>query len=136
MPATTHAMQPKSVPKNVEAFLESFNHPLRPAVLTLRQIILEADPSIQEGIKWNVPSFRTSEFFATMHVRSENRVGLILHFGAKKRDTTGIVINDPESLLEWLAEDRGQVMFQTLDDLDKKRPALDRLIREWIKYVQ
>ena len=136
MPATTHAMQPKSVPKNVEAFLESFHHPLRPAVLTLRQIVVEADPSIQEGIKWNVPSFRTSEFFATMHVRSENRVGLILHFGAKKRDTTGIVIHDPESLLEWLAEDRAQVMFQTLEDLDQKRPALDRLIREWIQYVQ
>jgi hypothetical protein len=58
----------------VDAFLESLQHPLKPAVLLLRQIFQQADPSINESIKWNVPSFSTSEYFATMHLRSQNRI--------------------------------------------------------------
>jgi hypothetical protein len=83
-------------PKEVTSFLEELSHPLKPVVLALRNIILEADPGISEGIKWNVPSFRTLEFFATMHLRAQDRVSVIMHFGAKKRDTGGIVVSDPE----------------------------------------
>jgi hypothetical protein len=60
----------------VDAFLESLQHPLKPAVLLLRQIFQQADPSINESIKWNVPSFSTSEYFATMHLRNQNRIGV------------------------------------------------------------
>jgi hypothetical protein len=127
---------PITKPEAVDAFLESLQHPLKPAVLLLREIIRQANPSIKEGIKWNVPSFSTSEYFATMHLRNENRIGVILHFGAKKRDTSGITINDPESLLEWLAADRAQVLFHDLPDLEGKRPALTNLIRDWIVHVQ
>ena len=126
---------PIDKPETVDAFLESLQHPLKPAVLLLREIIRQADPSINESIKWNVPSFSTSEYFATMHLRSQNRIGVILHFGAKKRDTSGITIKDPELLLEWLAADRAQVMFNDLQDLTKKQSALTRLIRDWIVYV-
>ena len=126
---------PIDKPETVDAFLESLQHPLKPAVLLLREIIRQADPSINESIKWNVPSFSTSEYFATMHLRSQNRIGVILHFGAKKRDTSGITIKDPELLLEWLAADRAQVMFNDLQDLTKKQSALTSLIRDWIVYV-
>ena len=127
---------PIDKPETVDAFLESLQHPLKPAVLSLRQIIRQANPSINESIKWNVPSFSTSEYFATMHLRSQNRIGVILHFGAKKRDTSGITIKDPELLLEWLAGDRAQVMFNDLQDLTKKQSALTSLIRDWIVYVR
>jgi hypothetical protein len=99
-------------------------------------MMLEADSSISEGIKWNVPSFRTSEFFATMHLRAQDRVGIILHFGAKKRDTAGIVIGDPEALLEWLAHDRAQLTFRDLDELTVKHSAVTRIVQEWIRHVQ
>jgi hypothetical protein len=125
-----------SEPKKVEGFLTELNHPLKPVVLAVRSIILEADPSISEGIKWNVPSFRTSEFFATMHLRAQGRVGVILHFGAKKRDTSGMVINDPEAMLEWLAHDRAQLTFRDLNDLTGKRSAMTAIVREWIRFVQ
>jgi len=61
-----------SAPENVEAFLASLDHPFKPEILALRQVILGADPSIAEGIKWNAPSFRTSEYFATMHLRAKD----------------------------------------------------------------
>jgi hypothetical protein len=48
-----------------------------------RQIILDADASIAEGIKWNAPSFYTSEYFATIQLRAKDGVQVILHLGAK-----------------------------------------------------
>ena len=123
-------------PQQVEQFLAALNHPLKPVVLTLRGIILEADPSISESIKWNVPSFRTSEFFATMHLRAQDRVGVIMHFGAKKRDTSSIIINDPRAMLEWLAHDRAQLMFRDLDGLTSKRSTVTELVQDWIRHVR
>ena len=126
-----------STPENVETFLASLDHPSKQEILALRQIILAADPTIAEGIKWNVPSFRTSEYFATMNLRAKSGIGVILHFGAKKRDhsTTGVAIADPDSLLAWLAKDRAMVMFRDLNDIAERRSAFTALIRQWIGYV-
>ncbi len=126
-----------SAPENVETFLASLNHPFKEEILALRQIILGADPGIAEGIKWNAPSFRTSEYFATLHLRAKDGVQVILHLGAKTRDnsTSGVVIDDPDSLLEWLARDRASAKFRDLKDIDAKRSAFASVIRKWIKHV-
>jgi hypothetical protein len=133
-PSTKRA---ESTPEDVEIFLAALDHPLKPEILALRQIILAADPSITEGIKWNVPSFRTSEYFATMHLRAKDSVQVILHLGAKTRDTsiTGIAIADPRSLLEWLAKDRASVTFRDLNDIDARQVAFTDIIRQWITHV-
>lgn len=125
-----------SSPESVEAFLESLNHPLKAEVAALRQVLLEADPSIREGIKWNVPSFRTEEYFATLHLRRPDRLGVILHLGAKKRDLPALTIPDPHSLLKWLAPDRAEVGFHGLAEIEAKRPAFSEIIRHWIAYVE
>ena len=90
-----------------------------------------------EGIKWNVPSFCTSEYFATFNLRTKEGIGIILHLGAKVRDTatTGIAVADPESLLKWLAKDRASVIFSNLKDIDRKRVAFAQIIRQWIKHL-
>ena len=90
-----------------------------------------------KSIKWNAPSFRTSEFFATMHLRAKNGVQLILHFGAKKRADldAGSKIADPESILEWLAADRAVAKFRDLRDIAAKRTAFTNVIRQWITHV-
>ena len=124
-------------PETVEAFVASLDEAAKPAVSALRQIFLAADPGIAEGIKWNVPSFRTSEYFATMNLRVKTGIGVVLHFGAKKSDVsmTGVEIPDPESLLVWLAKDRAMITFRDVDDITTRRAALTKLIREWIKHV-
>ena len=126
-----------STPGDVEAFLASLEHPRKPEILALRQIILGADRSIGEEIKWNAPSFRTSEHFATFHLRAKDGVQIILHFGAKKREdrAAGVRIADPGSLLEWLAPDRASVKFADLEDIDAKRSAMTKVVRQWIKLV-
>ncbi|WNG33951.1 DUF1801 domain-containing protein [Archangium violaceum] len=134
---TRPAKRSTSETEDVETFLASLEHPFKQEILALRQLILGAAPSIAEGIKWNAPSFRTSEYFATFQLRAKDGVQLILHLGAKKRDTavSGIAIADPESLLDWLAKDRASVKFRDLKDIEARRAAFTELIRQWLKHV-
>ena len=141
---TTKGSKPKpakrgaAAAQGVEAFLAALEHPLKPEILALRQAVLGADPGIAEGVKWNAPSFRTSEYFATMNLRAKNGVGIILHFGAKRNriSETGVAIADPESLLEWLAKDRASVTFRDLKDIHAKQAAFANVIRQWIQHVE
>jgi len=120
---------------SVEAFLASLEHPFKREILALRQIMLGIDPAITEEIKWNAPSFRTTEHFATMQLRAKDGVQLILHFGARKRDTTGIAIADPHGLLDWLGPDRASIKFVDIQMLDARRLPLEQIVRHWIGHV-
>ena len=126
-----------STSESVDEFLAALDHSFKPEIIALRQLILAADPSIAEAIKWNAPSFRTTEYFATFHLRAKEGVQLILHLGAKVRDsaTTGIAIADPTSLLEWLAKDRASVKFGDLQAIEAQRSTFTEVIRQWIHYV-
>lgn len=122
---------------DVERFLTELGHPHKDVILALRETILRADPAITEGIKWNAPSFRTTEWFATIHLRAKVGVQLILHLGAKVKSLSpeGMAINDPGQLLTWLGKDRATIVFRDLDDLTARRAAFERLLRSWIAYV-
>ncbi len=122
---------------DVDAFFSTLKHPHTDALRAVSQVILDADPKITEGIKWNVPSFQTTEYFATLHVRTKKGIGVILHFGAKKRAglTARAEIKDATSALAWLADDRAVVAFADLKDVKAKKPAFTAIIRQWITYL-
>ena len=119
----------------VEAFLAGLAPTCRSEVEALRRIILGADPAIGEGIKWKVPSFRTTDYFATLHLRTKVGLGLILHLGAKVRDIPAVPVEDPEGLLTWLARDRALITFADLEEIQARQVALVALIRQWIQAV-
>ena len=123
--------------ESVEDFLADLEHPRKREILAIREILLGADPTIAEGIKWNAPSFRTSEYFATFHLRAKDGVQLILHLGAKKREegVEASAISDPASLLKWLGKDRASVTLRDLDEIEQRRSALTEIVRQWIRYV-
>ena len=126
-----------AAPPTVDDFLATLDHPHARAIAAVRAIVLGAAPEIAEGIKWNAPSFRTTEWFATFHLRARDGVQLILHLGARVRGTaaTGIAVADPDGLLEWLAPDRATVRFRDLADVEARRDALAALVRAWIVHV-
>jgi hypothetical protein len=134
---TKPVKQNKSSFRNVETFLTELDSPFKSEMLAVRQIILTTNPNITEEIKWNVPSFCTSQHFATFHLRAKDSLGIVLHLGAKVRDTavTGIKISDPESLLEWLGADRAMVKFYNLNDIESKKLAFVNIIQQWIQHV-
>ena len=119
----------------VEAFLAALDHPLKREVVALRRILLGVDPAISEEIKWNAPSFRTTQHFATMQLRSKDAVRLILHLGAKKRALPREAIADPHGLLEWLGPDRAIASFRGAAELAAGEAALVAIVRQWLRHV-
>lgn len=121
----------------VAAYLKALKHPLKKEIEAVRLIILGVSPAINEGIKWNVPSFRTEkEWFATFHVRSQESVQLVLHLGAKKRaDLNAFELADPKGLMKWLGKDRAMVTLGAGRDIPANRKALEAVVRAWIKQL-
>jgi hypothetical protein len=119
----------------VDSFMARLRHPHKPAIEAIRQIVRGADPVIAEGIKWNAPSFRTTEYFATTHLRAKDGVAIILHLGARVRDTGGVTIDDPDGLLNWLAKDRAMVALAGVDDAWNRQSALQHVVRQWIRHL-
>lgn len=108
-----------------------------PLIDELCAVIRTAHPSITEGEKWNAPSFRTTEWFATVNLRAKKGTAVILHFGAKKNaiSEAGVAIDDPEGLLHWLGKDRAQVSFADAAELALRREAFAAVIRQWITHL-
>ncbi len=129
--ATKPAPARKGVP-TVDEFITMLDHPLKDALLEVRAVILGVRPDITEGIKWNAPSFRVDECFATASIRN-NAVMVILHQGAKVRDNTSeLEVRDPDGLLVWHAKDRCSVTFRDMDDVVEKRAAFADVVRQWV----
>jgi hypothetical protein len=119
----------------VDAFMASLEHPHKSKIEALRRIIRAADPSIAEGVKWNAPSYRTTEYFATTHLRAKDGVGLIFHLGAKVHDATSVRVDDPGKMLQWLGTARAMVTFSSMDEIRARKASLERIVRQWIKHV-
>jgi hypothetical protein len=57
---------------------------------------------------------RTSEYFATTHLRAKEGIGVILHLGAK---------------------DRARVTFTGLDHVRARATTFQQVLRQWIGFV-
>ncbi len=118
-----------------EAFLASLEHPLRDVILALRPILLRADRRLTEGIKWNAPSYSLEgEDRVTFNLRAKDQVRLIFHRGAKVKDSQakGPLIDDPDGLLEWAADDRAIAAFASVDEVTTQRAALTTILKRWL----
>jgi len=118
----------------VDRFMAESTHQHKDAIQAIRALILGVHPDIQEGIKWNAPSYRTSDYFATTNLRDKRGVGIILHLGAKVRNET-LAIDDPARLLSWLGTDRASVSFTDIDDVRLHAPAFQAILVQWIGRV-
>ncbi len=116
----------------VDAFLESLDHPRRDDIVRVRQVILSAAPGIVEEVKWNAPSFRTDEHFCTFNLRSRDEIVLVLHRGAKKQQPRKMKLSPKaEALVKWLDDDRALVSIEP-SRVASCKSAMTALIREWV----
>ncbi len=120
----------------VDAFLDDATHPLKDSFAAVRQLILDVSPSISEGIKWNAPSFRTTDWFATFFLRDLDRIKIVFHLGAKKRTSTDrLAVGAPEGMVEWLGPDRCMVTLADAVAVKKRAKAFQAFVRAWILHV-
>jgi hypothetical protein len=108
----------------VDAWFEQYDNPQKALVQAVREAILEADPRVQETIKWQAPTFMYEGNIASFYPRSKRAVSLLFHTGAS--------LPDPDGLLEGEGDTSRVARFVDADDLAAKRAALQGLILAWI----
>ncbi len=122
--------------KTVTELLENLDSDTLAQVNKLRKIIMSAEGSLTENIKWNAPNyFFNGEDRITLNLADKNgRVRLILHMGAKKKEDKKAkpVLADDSSLVEWNSNIRGTITFAGLDDIQAKQVQLTRLVKKWL----
>jgi hypothetical protein len=119
--------------ESVAQFMARLSHPRKDAIAALRTLVLAADTSITERVKWKAPSFcANGDDRVTMCLAPGDVLQLVFHRGAKAKDTTAFSFQDASSLIQWAAPDRGVVTLEDLADVQAKHAALTALVIAWI----
>ena len=120
----------------VDAFMAQLEHPYKEIIQDLRLLILAADPRVSEQIKWNAPSFLIEDHFATFKLYPPNAIQLVLHTGAKvKNHPKTFVVDDPNSLLQWVTGDRCVLTLKSAEHARQVREAVASIIKQWIRQL-
>ena len=116
--------------EQVDVLMAALDHPLKPEIEVLRTIIKTAGPELGERVKWNAPSYHLGKHdMAAFNLRQAGFVHLVLVFPA------GLMIEDRRGLLEGDYKDRRLARFDSMADVEAKRPALEAVVREWVALV-
>jgi uncharacterized protein YdhG (YjbR/CyaY superfamily) len=116
LPAKRHA-------KEVDAWFARYENPKKAVVLRIREIVLAADPRIEETIKWQAPTFTYKGNLASFYPKSKEHASLMFHVGAK------IPGNHPR--LEGSGGTSRVMKIATVAEANKAKPDLVKLVRTW-----
>jgi hypothetical protein len=84
-----------------QEFLAKFNDERKPLLEALLKTIDEECPDLSETIKWNAPTFSDEgKDRLTVMLHKIDRIGLILHTGAKPKE-------DKKAVKRWIEETKG-----------------------------
>lgn len=120
--------------EQVDQFIKTLEHPLKEEIEKVRSIILDSDEQITEHIKWNAPSFcYQGEDRVTFRLHPADHIQLVLHRGAKVKDSKDFLYEDSTGLLEWVAKDRAVVTLVDMQDVEAKSTALSKAISQWVR---
>ena len=134
--ATTRRKAPAAKADAATASMLTVDHPLKLEIELVRKTLLAADKSISDGVKWNSLSFRTTEWFATVNLRSRDSLQLVMHLGAKVgKEASAEAISDPMGLLKWLGKDRALATLGAGAEIKAALPAFKAIVKAWIRYV-
>jgi hypothetical protein len=107
----------------VAAWLESYDNPMKDVVRRVREIILRADPRIEEGLEGNAPAFSYRGTLATIFPESKKHVSLMVARGAE--------IPGHHPRLEGSNDPARVMKIQDMSDANAARDDLQHLVRAW-----
>ncbi len=107
----------------VDAWLVSYDNPMKEVVVATRAILLGADERLGECIKWKSPTFTCGGNLASFNPRSKKHASLMFHSGAQ--------IPGDHAILEGDTPTARTVKIADLEDLTAKRAALEAVVRAW-----
>ena len=122
--------------KTHQEFMTEFDDERKPLVEGILKTIIEACPILTESIKWNAPTFcYNNKDRMTILLHKKDRVGLILHTGAKPKEDKKApsLYSDDTELLEWNSNIRATISFSDLPDFQSKRNLFKKAVKRWIE---
>jgi hypothetical protein len=124
------------MPKPHQDFLTQFNDERKPLLEAILHAIVEECPALSETIKWNAPNFcDNGKDRMTIMLHKKDRVGLILHAGAKPKEDKKAphLYTDDTQLLEWNSNIRASISFFDLAGFLSKRDLFKKAVKRWIE---
>ena len=122
--------------KTLQEFITQLHDERKPLVDALLNAINEECPTLTETIKWNAPTFcYNGKDRMTIMLNKKDRVGLILHTGAKPKEDKKAphLYTDDTELLEWNSNIRATISFFDLSDFLSKRNLFKKAVKRWIE---
>ena len=107
----------------VEAWLERYDNPMKPVVLRIRDIVLDADPRMDECIKWQAPTFTYKGNLASFYPKSKAHASLMFQVGAQIPGTF--------PGLEGTGDTSRVMKLGSLEEAEAARPELEAIVRAW-----
>ena len=110
----------------VDEFMEKLDHPFKAEVQMMREMIKSVNKDITEQIKWNAPSFSyKGESLVTFNLWEKQKIHLVFH--------NPMISNVKSKLLEGNYEHRRMAYFADKHDIEEKKAALDKVLKDLIK---
>lgn len=107
----------------VDAWFAAYQNPMKPVVLRIREIVLGADPRIDECIKWQAPTFTFEGNLASFFPKSKQHASLMFHVGAK--------IPGKHPRLEGSGDTSRVMKLGSVAEATKARKDLEKVVRAW-----
>lgn len=116
-----------------DTFMNELDHPHKAGINRLRAAIKGTDPRIVEEVKWNAPSYRLEEHFATFKLYPPKQIQLVLHRGTKPKPVDQpFQLPDPHGLTKWRAPDRCVITMTSSEHAVEVIPEVISMVRLWI----
>ena len=113
--------------KKVDEFMSKLEHPLKAELEAVRSIIVNANPKIEEDVKWGGPSFFYKEDLATFNPRIKNYVALIFHKGE--------LLNIKSDFLENATKGKIYAKFYSMDQVTANKELIENMVNAWVELM-
>jgi len=121
---------------SVDEFLRVLDHPHKEGIELLRAVILTVDKRITEEIKWNAPSFKLTDHFATFKLHPPKGIQLVLHVGSRPIvPPKQFQLDVPVDLVKWAAPDRCILMVPSSSAAAALQSTFARAVKQWLSQL-
>ena len=112
--------------KEVDAWFERYDNPMKDVVQRIREIVLGADTRMEECIKWQAPTFTYRGNLASFYPKSKQHASLMFHEGAK--------IPGKHPRLEGSGETSRVMKIGSVAEANAAKPDIERSARAWCEW--
>lgn len=113
--------------KKVDEFMFKLEHPLKAEIEAVRAILINANPKLEEDVKWGGPSFFYKGDLATFNPRIKNYVALIFHKGE--------LLNIKSDFLEEATKGKVYAKFYSMEDVTANKALIEKMVDAWVKLM-